>query len=288
MHISKKLFKLWQFLGFHIIPNRYDEPIPDTRQLEDKLWEIDFDLIGIDWNEDEQLKLLENIKIKYRDEYINFSQKRTNNPYEYYVQNTAFSSVDGEILYGIVRLIKPQIIIEVGSGHSTLLFSKAILKNNNNCKLITIEPYPKNIIKHGFPGLTKLIDKKVQDVDISLFNELNENDIFFIDSSHVLKVGSDVQHIFFNVIPILKKGVFIHIHDIFLPAEYPKKWIKEKYWFGNEQYFLRAFLMFNTVFKIIWAGSYMHLKHPKVLKEVFPSYNEKVNWPGSFWMKRIQ
>jgi hypothetical protein len=104
-----------------------------------------------------------------------------------------------------------------------------------------------------------LIIDKVQNVSLSEFNKLEKNDILLIDSSHVLKIGSDVQYEYLEILPRLKKGVIVHVHDIFSPSEYPREWVLEDYRFWNEQYLLCAFLSFNSAFEVLWAGSYMHL-----------------------------
>lgn len=204
-----------------------------------------------------------------------------------------FESVDGEVLYCMIRHFKPKKIFEIGSGNSTYLFAQAILKNKEEhndyeCELVAIEPYPNNILKTGFAGLSKLIPKKVQDISLSEFKKLTENDILFIDSSHVLKIGSDVQYEYLEILPRLKKGVLVHLHDIFLPAEYPKEWVLKDYRFWTEQYLLQAFLAFNDSFEVIWAGSYMHLKHPDKLEVAFSSYRRNERWPGSFWIRKIR
>jgi len=119
------------------------------------------------------------------------------------------------------------------------------------------------------------------------FGKLKENDILFIDSSHVLKIGSDVQYEYLDILPRLSKGVIVHVHDIFLPAEYPKEWVLKDYIFWTEQYLLQAFLAFNDSFEVLWAGHYMHLKYPNKLEDAF-SYKRDERLPGSFWMRKIK
>lgn len=289
----KKLFSFWQSLGFHVIRNYFYEPIPDTRTLKDDLWQKPSDPVGIDFNANNQLKLLSLLVSKYKKEYENFPKFKTGIPYQYYVNNVVFGPVDGEILYCLVRYFKPKRIFEIGSGFSTYLFAQAILKNkkeNNkyNCELVAYEPYPIKTLKSGFPGLTKLIPKQAQDIPLEEFNKLNENDILFIDSSHVIKIGSDVQYEYLEILPSLKKGVLVHVHDIFLPAEYPKNWIIKEHRFWTEQYLLQTFLTFNDHFEILWAGGYMHLNHPDKLEEAFSSYKRTQSPPGSFWMRKIK
>lgn len=277
-------------MGFHITPNHFYEPIPDTRKLKDKLWQEYSCLIGIDINEENQIKLLSLFASKFREEYECFPKNKTSVPYQYYVNNGGFESVDGEILYCMIRYFKPKRIIEIGSGNSTYLSAQAILKNKEknrmDFELIAIEPYPSKVLEKGFPGLSKLIKKEVQDVNLTEFGQLKENDILFIDSSHVLKIGSDVQYEYLEILPRLNKSVIVHIHDIFFPSEYPRNLILKEYRFYNEQYFLQAFLTFNRVFEVLWAGSYMHLKHPDLLKKAFTSYNPKTVYPGSFWIRK--
>lgn len=280
-------------MGFHITPNHFYQPISDTNTLKEDLWQKKSELIGININEEGQLILLSQFVSKFREEYESFPKEQTSVAYQYNVNNGMFESVDGEILYCMIREFKPTRIVEIGSGSSTYLSAQAVLKNkevaNHECNLIAYEPYPNNVLKKGFPGLFKLIPKKIQDVPLSEFSSLKENDILFIDSSHVLKIGSDVQYEFLEILPTLKKGVLVHIHDIFLPTEYPREWVLRDYRFWNEQYFLQAFLSFNDSFEILWAGNYMHLKHSEELKKAFSSYDPKTGRTGgSFCIRKIR
>lgn len=288
----KKLFPLAQKLGFHITPNHYYQPIPDTRTLKDDLWQKQSKLVGININEEDQISLLSLFSSKFKEEYKTFPRNKTSIPYRYYVNNCGFESVDGEILYCMIRHLKPKKIFEIGSGNSTYLSAQAVLKNKEDngheCELIAFEPYPNDVLKAGFPGLSKLIPTKIQDIPLSEFGKLKENDILFIDSSHVLKIGSDVQYEYLEILPRLNQGVIVHAHDIFLPAEYPREWVLKDYTFWTEQYLLQAFLVFNDSFKVLWAGSYMHLKHPDKLETTFSSYKRDERWPGSFWIKKVK
>ena len=249
--------------------------------------------MGIDLNEQRQLEILSHFKTSFCEEYSQFPIQKTDVPYKYYIRNGFFEAVDGEILYCMIRHFKPKCIIEIGGGYSTYLSAQAILRNkekdNHECDLIAIEPYPNMVLIKGFPGLSQLLSKRVQDVPVSDFEQLNENDILFIDSSHMLKIGSDVQYVFLEILPRLKKGVCVCFHDIFLPAEYPKEWVLKRHYFWNEQYLLQAFLAFNKSFEVLWASSYMHLNHPKMLADAFASYNStEQHWPGCLWIRRTK
>ena len=284
-------FKVWEKKGIHITPVHYYQPIPDTRTLSDYPWLKRVDLVGIDMNEQEQTKILAQFSSQYKNECGTFPLYKTSTPYQFYVNNGRFESVDCEILYCMIRHFKPKMIIEIGSGNSTYLSAQAALVNKeeeSDTRLIAIEPYPNEILKTGFPGLSKLIEKKAEEVDPLVFGELEENDILFIDSSHLIKTGNDVQRLYLEILPKLKKGVVIHIHDIFLPSEYPREVILKHHRFWTEQYLVQAFLSFNNAFEILWCSSFMHLNHPKKLEAAFSSYNRDERWPASFWIRKVK
>lgn len=134
--------------------------------------------------------------------------------------------------------------------------------------------------------MEKLIQKKVDEVEKEIFLNLGENDILFIDSSHIVKIGSDVNYLFLQILPRLGTGVIVHFHDIFLPFEYPKKWVMENHKFFNEQYFPQTFLCFNSAYEILWGSHFMYSQYNDKLKVIFDF--DETNWvgPGSFWIRR--
>jgi len=300
--VWESLFSLGQKIGCTILWNRYDSPVPDLRELEDDLWIKSSKLVGIDMNEKKQLELLSYFESRYKHEYDDIPREKTTIPYQYYLHNGLFVSVDGEILYSMIRHLMPRRIIEIGSGFSTYLLAEAALINiaqndGHLCDLISIDPYPNPTLKKGFPGLSKLIVTGVERVPLSEFSQLAENDVLFIDSSHVVKTGNDVNYLFLDVLPSLAKGVVVHMHDIFLPAEYPKTLLFDFHVFYTEQYLLQAFLTFNDSFEVLWAGSYMHYAHPDALAQAFSSYSSSrlriergVPWigPASFWIVKVK
>lgn len=290
---DKQNFRLWERKGYHITPVHYYEPIPNTATLKDELWKKESELVGVNINEKSQINLLSLFSFEFKEEYDSFPRNKTSIRHQYYLNNASFVNVDAEILYCMTRHFKPKRIFEIGSGYSTFLTAQAVLKNkeedaNYECEFVAIEPYPNETLKEGFLGLSKLLVKRIQDIPVSEFEKLKENDILFIDSSHVLSIGSDIQYEYLEILPRLDKGVLIHIHDIFMPAEYPKEFVLKNHWFWTEQYLLQAFLTYNDCFEVLWAGSYMHLKHPDKLKTTFSSYDRDERWvgPGSFWMRK--
>ncbi len=183
----------------------------------------------------------------------------------------------------MVRHFRPRLIIEIGSGFSSLVLNEGAAKNNGSA-LICVEPFPHEFLKQGFPGLHSLIQKKVEDVELGFFSQLVSGDILFIDSSHTVKIGGDVNYLFLEVLPRLKPGVIVHVHDIFLPFEYQRDWVMEKFRFWTEQYMLQSFLTFNSEFEVLMANSYLNYWHEEELKTVFPDLPSYRG--GSFWIRR--
>jgi hypothetical protein len=199
----------------------------------------------------------------------------------------------------MIRHFRPRKILEVGSGYSTYLSAQAIQENRQEemgyaCELTAIEPFPNESLKRGFPGLTRLLTAEVEKVPLSEFESLGPNDILFIDSSHALRIGGDICYLYLEVLPRLGRGVLVHIHDIFLPENYPREWVVKARRFWTEQYVLQAFLTFNERYQLLWASHYMCMKHSDKIASSFPSYqacakgSELQKYPNSLWLQRIK
>ncbi len=281
-NVAARYFSLWEENGFHITKNHFYSPIPDIRELPEKLWERESQLVGVEMNEEAQLHLLRNVFPQFRQEYSEDPRAATDNQSGFYFDNNKFSGTDALVLYCMVRHLQPKTIVEIGSGFSTRISALAATRNRNT-SLVCIEPYPVEGLKH-LPCVSRLLTKRVQEVGIDLFQALGPNDILFIDSSHVARIGGDVPYIYLEVLPRLQPGVIVHMHDIFLPREYPKTWIMDHHLFWNEQYLLHSFLLFNAAFKVLFSNSFMELRHLPDMKATFP---HSPWWGGgSFWMRR--
>jgi len=187
---------------------------------------------------------------------------------KYSLVNGAFEWMDGRLLHYFLQKHQPKRVIEIGSGNSTLLMHNTIKHFGMATEIICIEPFPSKFLEvlHELGHIT-LIKKPLQDVDSDLFRTLRENDILFIDSSHVAKLGSDVVHYYTKIFPILSPKVLVHIHDIFSPFDYPVPWtLQGTFW--NEQYMLFAFLLNNEKFRIKFCNSYSEFRFSKFLKEI--------------------
>jgi Methyltransferase domain len=285
LHSGKfqEIFPVWERHGFHVTPVHFYQPIPDTQSLPQTLWDRPSELVGIDMNDSVQLDLLQNRFPKFRSEYERFLTRPTGDSGRFYLNNGLFDGTDALVAYCMIRDFQPQLTIEVGSGFSSLILGEAAVKNKNSA-LICVEPFPRDFLRRGFPGLRSLIEKKVEDIDLEFFSQLGSGDILFIDSSHTVKIGGDVNYLFLEVLPRLKPGVIVHVHDIFFPFDYPRDWVMDEFLFWTEQYLLQAFLSFNSQFEVLMGNSYIAHHYMEDLKATFT--NSPWWGGGSFWMRR--
>jgi predicted O-methyltransferase YrrM len=173
----------------------------------------------------------------------------------YCFENGYYESPDAEVLYAMVRMYRPVRIIEVGSGNSTMLFREAIKDAGLTTRLISIDPHPRREIESY---ADEVLRQRLENIDFGAhFGDMGEGDILFIDSSHVTEPGNDVVLLFLKILPALTSGAIVHIHDVFLPFEYPEEWLVEHRWKMNEQYLLQALLQGSDQFDVLWAGRYL-------------------------------
>ncbi|MDR0306294.1 MAG: class I SAM-dependent methyltransferase [Chitinispirillales bacterium] len=268
-------------------PGGYYSPIPSLEEIKGHNFNIPLPelLPGIDLNANEQLNLLDSFETFYKE--LPFTDEKSDG-LRYYYNNGCYSYSDAILLYCMMRYLKPKKIIEAGSGFSSSVMldtNEKFMGNSINCKFI--EPYParlESLLKNNDREYVTIHQKRLQEVSIDVFTELNENDILFIDSTHVAKFNSDVNYIFHEILPILAHGVHIHFHDVFYPFEYPREWLLEgRAW--NEQYMLRAFLEYNNNFKIVLFNTYLESMYESKIKSRFPLLYK--NTGGSIWLKKI-
>jgi hypothetical protein len=285
LRVSRFIFNT---IGVFPIRDYYYEPLFNFSALKTPLNQ-ERDLAGIDWNDAGQLALLE--KFHYNDELLAFPQQAQGN-HSFYYQNPNFGRGDAEYLYNMIRHFKPRKIIEVGCGFSTLLAKAAIAANvkedeHYHCQQLCIEPYEMPWLEQ-LSGI-EIVRLPIENVDASVFSSLGHNDIFFIDSSHVIRPQGDVLVEYLSILPKLAKGVLVHVHDIFSPRDYPEEWLVEQVRLWNEQYLLEAFISFNSHFEIIAALNYLRHRHLEKLATVCPilANSSDKGEPGSFWMRKI-
>jgi predicted O-methyltransferase YrrM len=210
----------------------------------------------------------------------------------YHLDNSWFAGADGLLLHLMLRHTEPRRVLEVGSGFSSLvMLDTNELFFDNRTRLTFVEPNAERLLSRLRPGdaeLAHVVERRVQDVDLTLFQELEAGDILFVDSSHVSKAGSDLNYLLFTVLPELAPGVLVHFHDVPYPFEYPQEWVG--YGFAwNEAYLLRAFLQYNPEFRIRLWNSYLLLAHAELLEELMPLSTMPVGFGvgGSIWLERV-
>ena len=270
-------------VGVFPISDHYYEPLFNTQALKNPLSAVR-NLPGIDWGGEGQVAFLE--KLNFADELKDLPQSRASEA-EFYINNKSFGAGDAEYWYSLIRAVKPKRIIEIGSGNSTLMAFRALKKNRESdagyqCEHICIEPYEQPWLeKTG----AKIIRECVENLPLSFFGQLGNNDILFIDSSHIIRPQGDVLCEYLQILPTLNPGVIVHVHDIFSPHDYPRAWVVDQVRFWNEQYLLEAFLTHNNQWEILGGLNYLRHHHFDELKTVCP-YLMEDSEPGSFYMRR--
>ncbi len=276
----------WRFAA----PGHFYSPIPslksvlaDSQRLFDKAPRT---LPGIPLHDDAQLRLLETFAALQAD--IPFGPERRPG-LRYWFDNVPYTYSDGVILYSMLRHLRPRRVVEVGSGFSSaLMLDVGERFLDGKVEHTFIEPYPallESLITPADAGHVEIVPERVQDVPLSTFARLKGGDILFIDSSHVSKVGSDVNYLLSEVLPSLAAGVYIHIHDIFYPFEYPKSWIQEgRAW--NEAYLVRAFLQFNDSFEMVFWNSFLERCYAERMARALPLGAGSMG--ASLWLRRTR
>ena len=285
MAVSKAIFGQ---VGVFPIRDHYYEPMFNKSHLHKSLNE-DRELPGLDLNFQQQLETLE--AFHFQDELRQFPVERTDE-IGFHYHNGQFESLDAEYLYSIIRLRKPRKIVEIGSGYSTLMALSAVRRNAqedsaHSCEMFCVEPYENRWLE-GM-GAT-VIRELVQKADGRLFTSLDRNDILFIDSSHMIRPQGDVVCEYLEILPRLKPGVLVHVHDIFTPKDYPDSWVRDSVVFFNEQYLLEAFLSFNKEYTVLGALHYLAHHHRRELIEHCPPVVTDLSpreMPRSFWLMRV-
>ncbi len=290
--LTKHLLKsIWYQPGFqdalrmHVQPYRYDSAIPtrfdvDVGQLKSRRH-----LPGVNWNERQYLELAERLAA-YTCELSGVPLERTAES-EFWFRNGGYGDGDAASLYGMIRHFKPRRMIEVGCGFSSRVIAMACRKNREGghpIECLHIEPFPPPyLLVDKLPGT--LLVKKVQEVPLRTFTDLQAGDFLFIDTSHVLKTQSDCCYEYLEIVPSLRAGVIVHVHDIFTPYDYPEDWLFHRLFPFNEQYALECLMSDNPKLEILLPVFYLWKDHPEVIRRWLPFVNGNTECPGAFWFR---
>ena len=271
-------------IGLFPIRAHYYEPLFQNSAFSSPLSQ-DRSLPGIDWNQPKQLAFLG--RLTFRSELVQMKWDESPvAPNGFYVHNPSFASGDADYFYQFLRATKPRRVIEIGSGYSTKVAMQALRRNAEESGIeaihTCIEPYEMNWLE-SFVQI-EVIRRKVEDCDLDWSKGLRDGDLLFVDSSHMVRPQGDVLKEYLDIFPRLASGVYIHVHDIFSPKDYPRQWVVDEVRFWNEQYLLEALLSNSDRYEVIGALNYLKHSHYDRMKEVCP-YLTVEREPGSFYMR---
>lgn len=292
--------------AYRVPPDHWHSVYPDINLVKERWRHIaKAENIGISLEIEKQLAFANELESLFRD--FPYKPNRAQTCVESYhnesrlrflcdSENKTFQ-LDSVALYAMLRYFKPRKIIEVGSGYSSsIMLDVREIEKLDDQSLVFIEPYNQQrlfkLLRNDDRSNTEIIEKPLWEVDIDLFKSLGKGDLLFIDSSHVAKIGSDVYDYIFRILPHLNPGVLIHIHDITPSFGISRSWFNRGlYW--NEGAFLKAFLMYNNDFEVLFHSSYLlrhHADSPGInaLSEHRRTtfYDKKWSWASSFYLRR--
>jgi predicted O-methyltransferase YrrM len=269
-------------------PNgHFYSPYPSLAELDERaheIWSDRAELPGIDLRTPEQLELL--ARLGRFDAEIPFAEQPVDG-LRYRYANDFFNRADGITWHTLLRELQPKRVIEVGSGFTSAVLLDTAEHFLGDVHMTFVEPYPErllSLISDADKQRARLLACCVQDLSLAKFDALEAGDVLFIDSSHVSKLGSDVNHLYFEVLPRLAPGVWVHVHDIFWPFVYPRHWAQQgRAW--TESFLLRAFLTFNPAFEIRLWVDYLFRTQRDAIAQHLPTMLS-AGAGGSFWMQR--
>lgn len=271
-------------LGYHVRPIHYYEPLPDFRAITAVAAQRRRISTAIDFDVDGQRRLMTRLASAYG------SELREMGAFDF--SNSYFGGLDAAMYYAQIRDLRPARVIEIGSGMSTRIAAVALERNRSDgrdAELVCIEPFPQPRLTDNMPQAT-LTQQRVEDVPLEQFDALDANDILFIDSSHAVKFGGDVCREFLEILPRLRPGVWVHVHDVFFPHDYPADWLVNRRLAFNEQYLLEAFLAFNRAYAPRACLHWLWTEHGDAVRGAWPARvieGADRHSPSSFWMTRV-
>ena len=268
--------------GLQLVVSTYDSPIPSLGAIDPGVFDRPDPMRGITFDPCAQADFLERELARFTREYDPPRDRDQAGPGRFFLRNGTYESVDAELLYAIVRRFEPRRIIELGSGFSTLIIREALARNGADLRAThtTYDPFRSALL----PPEVTVRPESAQSVALEAFQELGENDVLFVDTSHTVKLDGDVNRIVLEILPTLRPGVIVHFHDIFLPYPYSRAHLEDAH-FWTEQYLLQAFLSGNPDWEILIGGYAVARAEPARLSAAVPSFHGGVN-PGAFWIRR--
>lgn len=272
--------RLAERAGWQVLERRFYSPVPDLEALGPGVFERTSELRGIELDTAAQAEFAER-------ELAGYMREFADGPEGFPLHNDYYETGDAEIAYAFARHIRPRRIVELGSGFSTVVLGHAVTRNREEggeARYVAFDPYPPELLASGTPGLDKHTALAAQDVPAAEFDALEAGDLLFVDTSHTVKLGGDVNRIVLEVLPALASGVWVHFHDIWLPHEYHPALVRDMEMYWAEQYLLQAFLSQNPSWEVAFATRAVAVAEPQRLQALIPHYDGS-NYPSSFWIR---
>jgi len=295
--VAFQSFLTLERIGLHLLPRHFYSSVPDRGRLarHPTGWKRRFGIPAIDSDSEAQLAWLEQCCSQYLHEVAGFSYLPRLDELGIAFR---YGYVEGQVLHCVVRSLAPPRIVEVGGGASTVLIAEAVARNTAEgrgpSRISTVDPYAP--VELARLPCVEVIRVPAQTVDASIFEELSAGDLLFIDSTHVLKTGSELGRMYLEVLPSLPAGVVIQIHDVYLPYLY-SPWVLSDFWDWQESALLAALLIGNPRFEVLCCQSALHDSMPDRLASVLPDYRPLAlvegidpetstgHYPSSLWIR---
>ena len=270
---------------YAVVPRDFTSPLPDLERLDGDFWDTPRSMEGVDLAIDEAIELLTDRLVPYIGEF----ELAADRP-GYGFASATYGAVDAQVLYALVRWLKPRALVELGSGASSHFIQMAARRNAGDGRSLDhriFDPYPFTASPLGLVNGPVVTAIRAEEVDPALFDQLlGKGDVLFIDTTHTVKTGGDVDHIFSAIVPRLAPGVWVHIHDVFLPYEYPRAWVVDNRRLWAEQYLVHAFLAFNCAFRVRFPATAVSRAAPETVARLVPAFSLGA-YPGAFWIERV-
>lgn len=281
-------FWVARVLGYDVVKRHYYSEVPDLSQLPAGIWNTTSELTGVRFDVEAGMQFVQRELGRFMSEYRPPAAP-TGNPREFYLENTLYEALDAETLYAMVRRFNPRRVLELGSGMSTLVIADARARNAlpDGHRHDVYDPYVRSDLRPVLEQLAHVHRISATDVPLEEFTRLAPGDFLFVDTTHTVKIGSDVNRVILDILPKLAPGVFVHFHDIFLPNEYPIEFFTELGFSWAEQYLLQAFLAFNENFEVLFGASALRRRYPEVMNQLAPGA-ATARRPAAFWLRRVK
>lgn len=275
-------------LGYRLVRDTMYSPVPDLPDPDSGEWDRTTAMAGLEIDTPSQTVLFKEKLAPYFKEFFPPGSRNTER-WRRYAANGYYCSGDAEVLYGMIRHLKPQRILELGAGFSTMITAMACAENareGHPARFVSSDPEPRISLDDDLSRMVEHQRLPAQGIAPERFLELQSNDVLFIDSTHTVKRGSDVNHLVLEVLPRLNAGVVVHFHDIFLPWDYPREWFMRGTYLA-EQYLLQAYLSGNRGYWILLAMQALARRNPRDLQAMIPDYQPYYHGPSAFWIRRL-